>query len=71
MDPDPLFLAVYQLPQVFVNFSGQLDGVGAAQAAVSIPANPAFSGYQFLTAGVVLAGGDLRAISGGLWTTIP
>ena len=71
LDPDPLFLAVYQLPQVFVSFTGQLDAVGAAQAAVAIPAAPGISGYEFLTAGAILVGGELRAISGGTWTTIP
>lgn len=71
LDIDPLFLAVPGLPTVFEGFSGTLDATGGATAGIRVPNDPALSGLAFHTAGVVVAGGEIVAISGALRTVIP
>lgn len=71
LDLDPLLMAVDQLPQVFMGFTGTLDGAGQAAPAVAVPAVPGLSGLELFLAGVLVDGGSLPAVSGALHVVVP
>jgi len=54
VNPDALFAAGFQLPQIFVNFVGLLDAGGRATPYIVIPKQAALRGIRLFLAAVVI-----------------
>lgn len=57
--PDDLTGAAPQLPTVFANFNGALDGNGEATAQLNVPNIPALAGFYVYISGAVVSGSNL------------
>lgn len=68
--PDNLFRASREVPTVFVNFTGVLDGAGSAVGKILLPAVPQLKGVRFYVSFVTARGSVIRRVANTAGFTI-